>query len=188
MRSANAQEDIMATRHSHESADTQALHRAQRRVAARPAHEAESPSHAGVFSPVLRLQQTHGNRAVQRMIRGGAIGTARSGQAVPRAPDDLLPEWRIGDWRILPPKPTMETDERLDTEQNRRRAEQQEADERGYSPNPYEWWKPKPPKQPGPPWPAPRQPGSLEDVLPPPEPQQPGDYPSPLPSEEERYV
>jgi hypothetical protein len=181
----------MATRHLLEHANDEAVYRTGRRAAAR-ASEAERRSDAGVFNAAFRLQQTHGNRAVQRMIRGGMIGPAMAPSTVPRAPDDLLPDWTIGDWRILPPKPTAETDDRYDTEQNRRRAEQQEADERGNPPNPPEWWKPKRPNEPGPawPWPAPKQrgPTPIEIEVPRPEPLQPGDYPYPLPSEEERYA
>jgi hypothetical protein len=177
----------MITRHSLERADQRAMQRSARRLARR-ANAPEQQPDASVYRPVLRLQQAYGNRAVQRMMRGATTGTSPAARAVPHAPGDLWPDWRIGDYKILPPKPTTETDDRYDTEQNRRRAEQQEADERGNSPTPNEWWKPKPPKQPGPAWPAPRQPGSVEEVWPRPEPLQPGDYPSPLPSEEERYA
>ncbi len=124
---------------------------------------------------VLRLQQTVGNQAVQRLLQRD---------------DELIPTPTLGDWKVEPPKPTTETDTTYDTEDEKRRAEQKAADERGESPKPNAWWKDKPRQ------PKPTDPKSSKDLnkwhgkekpsgdsgadfgpLPPAEEQQPGDYP-----------
>ncbi|MGH2561151.1 MAG: hypothetical protein ACRDJH_18950, partial [Thermomicrobiales bacterium] len=135
----------------------------------------DGPGRPGAVT-VLRLQQTVGNQAVQRLLQRD---------------DELIPTPTLGDWKFEPPKPTTETDTTYDTEDEKRRAEQKAADERGESPKPNEWWKDKP-RQPKPTdpkdytdlnkWHGKEKPsggdsGADFGPLPPAEEQQPGDYP-----------
>jgi hypothetical protein len=146
------------------------------------------PIGAGGATAILRLQQILGNFAVQRLAREGSLTLRAVGATVQREEDEsILPSWTIGDWNIGPPKPAMSTDDRYDTPQNQDRAEQNDADARSNDPNPYEWWKPQQPGEPGPLLPT-NESSPVQNELPPPEPEQPGDYPYPLQSEEERYA
>ena len=167
---------------------------ADERLAVRPAGTVRMPeSHAlgGSTAPsthdhdrptigaVLRLQQTHGNQTVQRLLQ-------EHGMSQIQRDDELIPELTLGDYKIGPPKPTSETDDSQDTHEGRMRANQQNEDERGESPKP-EWWKDKPrgkstdPKD----WadlekwrghPKPSGEGEFGPI-PPAEEAQPGDYP-----------
>jgi hypothetical protein len=121
---------------------------------------------------VLRLQRSVGNQAVQRLLQRD---------------DDPFPTPTIGDWKIEPPKPTTETDDTYDTDENRKRANQNAEDERGESPKP-EWWKPRPHGKATDPkdwddlnkWRGKEKPsdgGTDFGPLPPAEEPQPGDYP-----------
>jgi hypothetical protein len=108
------------------------------------------------IAALRRLHQTRGNRAVQRLVR-------REVPAAPLQRDGILPEWTIGDWRILPPKPTFSTSDKYDSPQNQARAEQREADERSgdQMPDEWKWWQRPPFGTPGPLAPlAPTQPGA----------------------------
>jgi|SRR5687768_16892175 len=126
---------------------------------------------------VLSLQRSHGNRAALRSVQ--------------RDIWDLLKGGKAGDWEIKPPTWKGETDDKYDTPENRRRAEQQEADERGYSPTPNEWWKEKPydPKAPLPWMPKIKEKEPVEPIIIPPKPpDEKGDYPIPPWPEDEGYA
>jgi hypothetical protein len=99
--------------------------------------------------------------------------------------------WEAGDWQIKPPTWKGETDDRYDTPENQRRAEQKEADERGYSPTPNEWWKPKEydPNAPLPWLPKIKEMEPVEPIIVPPKPpDEKGDYPIPPWPDEEVYA
>jgi hypothetical protein len=166
----------------HDDLTRAAIHRQARRAAALDGKQdpmsAPAIGPAGAVAAVLRLQRTCGNQVVQRLLQRD---------------DELIPTPTIGDFKVEPPKPTTETDSTYDTEDEKRRAEQKAADERGQSQKPDEWWKNKPRQ------PKPTDPKSYEDLqkqigqgkpkpgggdsgvdfgpLPPAEEQQPGDYP-----------
>ncbi len=106
-----------------------------------------------------------------------------------------MPNLTVGDYKIGPPKPTLETDDSQDTHDGRTRANQQNEDERGESPKP-EWWKDQPRGKSTDPkdwadlekWHGKEKP-SGEDrefgPIPAAEDPQPGDYPVPAPIEPE---
>lgn len=122
----------------HDDLACAAVHRQIRWITSTdPAHESASApaiGPAGAVATVLRLQYTCSNQAMQRLLQRD---------------DELFPTPTLGDWKFEPPKPTTETDTTYDTEDEKRRAEQKAADERGESQKPDEWWKDKP-RQPKP--------------------------------------
>jgi uncharacterized protein DUF4157 len=69
-------------------------------------------------------------------------------ERVHRSPDDFLPKLTWRDWVFAPPAPKGSSDDRYDTPENRRRAEEKEASERSGDQQPNEWWKPKRPTMP----------------------------------------
>jgi hypothetical protein len=68
---------------------------------------------------VLRLQRTHSNQAMQRLLQD-------NGASLVQRDDELLPNLTVGDYKIGPPKPTLETDDSQDTHDGRTRATQTE--------------------------------------------------------------
>ena len=126
---------------------------------------------------MLALQRSVGNRAALRSVQ--------------RDIWDLLNGGTVGDWQIKPPTWKGETDDKYDTPENQRRAEQKEADERGYSPTPNEWWKPKP-YDPNAPLPWMPKIKEMEPeppiIIPPKPPDEKGDYPIPPWPDEEAYA
>ena len=137
-------------------------------------------------SMMQNMQHTHGNRAVQRSIHRDIH--PEPPVTVQRDIWDLFKGGSVGDWQIKPPTWSGETDDRYDHPENQRRAEQKEADERGYSPTPNEWWKPPQydPKAPLPWLPKIREKEQEAPIIIPPKPpDERGDYPiPPWPDEE----
>lgn len=138
---------------------------------------------AGEYAPESELGQRLLAHELTHVVQQTAGPPAES----PLIQRDLLPKWRLGDWEILPPKPTTKTDDRYDNQQNRDRAERKEEDARSGDKNPYEWWKPAtPPPAPDPNdkldplnWPKTiKTPPEELPPLPPPAPNPKGDFPT----------
>jgi hypothetical protein len=145
-------------------------------VLRKPRHNARG-SAAVREGAMLALQRSHGNHATLRSVQ--------------RDIWDLFKGGSVGDWQIKPPTWSGETDDRYDHPENQRRAEQKEADERGYSPTPEEWWKPKTfdPKAPLPWMPKIKEQEPVEPIIIPPKPpDEKGDYPIPPWPDEEVYA